>query len=361
LDRLVELQSTHLLPAPVLTRLLRNLEDNTERTRGMVAESIAIQQEFKDARLRYAVLKGLSLCPSSVPRPELRSQMDLDFLVAEEDLPQARSILARRGYRLYGTSGGSWEFKRNEKPGITLKDLYKHLDSWVVELHVESGASSRDSLLEHREWRELYGFCMPALSPVDLFLRQGLHAFKHICAEFARAAHLVEFRRHVLFRAGDSAFWDALHSAANENPRAPLALGVVTLLITRVMGEFAPEALTRWTVDFLPPSARLWVELYGYRAVLGSFPGSKLYLLLQSELDAAAVPASRPLRQSLLPSRLPPPVIRAFPNEALSVRLGRYRMQANLTLNRLRFHIVEGLRFAWERRRWRRRLNRVTQ
>lgn len=360
-DRLVELQLSHLLPAPVLTRLLENLQDNTERTRGMAAESIAIQQGFKDAGLRYAILKGLSLCPSSVPRPEVRSQMDLDFLVAEEDLPQARNILAHRGYRLYGASGRSWEFKRNEKPGITLKDLYKHVDSWVVELHVESSAPSRPSLLDRLEWRELYGFSMPVLSPVDLFLRQGLHAFKHICGEFARAAHLVEFRRHVLFRAADNAFWDELHSVAKENPRAPLGLGVVTLLISRVMGEFAPEALTRWTVDRLPRSAQLWVELYGHRAALGNFPGSKLYLLLQTELEATGVPAGTPLRQSLIPSCLPPPVIRAFPGEAFSVRLGRYRMQVNLIWNRLRFHIVEGLRFALELRRWRRHLKRVAQ
>ena len=91
----------------------------------MIAESIAIQQEFQEARLSYAKLKGLSLWPSSVPRPELRSQFDLDFLVAEESAPEARKILEQRGYRLYVISGRSWEFKLNEKPGVSLKDLYK--------------------------------------------------------------------------------------------------------------------------------------------------------------------------------------------------------------------------------------------
>jgi hypothetical protein len=36
-------------------------------------------------------------------------------------------------------------------------------------------------------------------------------------------------------------------------------------------------------------------------------------------------------------------------------------MQVNLIWNRLRFHIVEGLRFALELRRWRRHLKRVAQ
>ncbi len=53
------------------------------------------------------------------------------------------------------------------------------------------------------------------------------------------------------------------------------------------MGEFAPEALTYWTVDRMPVAARLWVKLYGHHVVFAGFPGSKLYLLLQKELQEA--------------------------------------------------------------------------
>jgi hypothetical protein len=361
LDRVVALKLTDWLPPGVLTRLQQNLADNTERTRVMIAESIAIQRAFQEARLSYANLKGLSLWPSSVPRPELRSQFDLDFLVAEESAPAARRILEQRGYRLYLISGRSWEFKLNEKLGLSLKDLYKAQPSHAVELHVEPSAPGRLSLLERVETRDLYGCGMPVLSPVDLFLGQGVHAFKHVCSEFSRVAHLLEFRRHVLLRRDDHVFWSELRKTAGGNPRACLGLGVVMLLIAHVMGDFAPEALTDWTVVCLPRPARLWVERYGRRAVFGSIPGSKLYLLLQSELESAGVPAKRSLRQILLPVRLPPPVIRAFPNETLAVRLGRYRMQLYFILLRLRFHVVEGLRYAWESRRWRRDMGRSAQ
>jgi Uncharacterised nucleotidyltransferase len=356
LDRIVELKLTDWLPPGVLARLQQNLADNTERTHVMIAESIAIQRAFQEARLSYANLKGLSLWPSSVPRPELRSQFDLDFLVAEESVSAARKILEQRGYRLYLISGRSWEFKLNEKPGHSLKDLYKAQPSHAVELHVEPSAAGRLSLLERVETRDLYGCGMPVLSPVDLFLGQGVHAFKHVCSEFSRVAHLLEFRRHVLLRRNDHVFWSELRRAAAENPRACLGLGVVTRLIAHVMGDFAPEGLTGWTVECLPQPARLWVERYGRRAVFESFPGSKLYLLLQRELECAGVPAKRSLRQILLPVRLPPPVIRAFPNETLAVRLGRYRMQVYFILIRFRFHVVEGLRYAWESRRWRRHM-----
>lgn len=361
LDRMRELQLCNMLPPGVLARLKQNLRDNIDRTRGMIAESVAIQQEFQSTCLSYATLKGFSLCPSSVPKAELRHQFDLDFLIAEKSAPEARRILERRGYRLYAISGRSWEFKINETPGVPIKDLYKDLPGRSVELHVEANISGHPSLLERIEKREFHGIDMPVLSPVDLFLGQGLHAYKHICSEFSRTAHLVEFRRHVLLLCDDDIFWDELQSIAKENPSAALGLGVVTLLITRVMGDFAPEAFTTWTVRRLPRPARIWVELYGRRAVFENFPGSKLYLLLQRELESAGVPAKRSLRQALLPLRLPPAVIKASADETLLVRIRRYCMQLHVIISRLRFHIAEGLRYTWESYRWRHHMNRLLQ
>ena len=360
-DRIAGLQLGDLLPEPVFARLQQNLIDNTKRTHSMIAESIAIQEKFQAKSLRYAALKGLSFWPSSVPKPELRSQFDIDFLVAEKDVQAARKILERQGYRLYGASGRSLEFKRNEFPGISRKEMYTDTGSWAVELHVELSASMSSSQLERLEWREFGGFKMPVLSPIDLFLGQGLHAYKHICSEFSRAAHLLELRRHVLFHRDDQSFWNTLQSKARENHRSSLGLGVVTLLIAQAVGEFAPESLTSWTVDRLPRSVQLWVETYGNRAVLGSFPGSKLYLLLQREIEASGLSSKRSIRQSLIPSGLPPPVIRASPNETFSNRLGRYRMQLSLIFDRLRFHLIEGARFLWESHRWQRQLNQVAK
>ncbi len=358
LDRIMDLHLCDMLPPGVLARLQQNLRDNTGRTRSMIAESVAIQKEFQKSCLSYATLKGFSLSPYSVPRPELRHQFDLDFLVAERSAPGARRILERRGYRLYAISGRSWEFKRNETPGISMEDFYKDLPGRSVELHVEANIPGGPSLLERIVKRDFYGINMPVLSPVDLFSGQGLHVYKHVCSEFSRASHLLEFRRHVLIRRDSKIFWDELQSTGERNPRVSLGLGVIVLLITHVMGDFAPEAFTSWTVHRLPRSARLWVEMYGYRAVFGDFPGSKLYLLLQRELASAGVPAKRSLRQSLLPSRLPPAVVRASANEPLPVRIRRYRMQLHFTLLRLRFHIVEGLRYTSESYHWRQQMNR---
>lgn len=361
LDRLHELKQTEMLPPDVHARLQQNLADNTARTAAMIGELTAIHREFQRAGLSYAILKGLSLSPSSVPRPELRSQLDLDVLVAQHSAQEARGILEARGYHLRAISGRTWEFKKNEMPGTTLKDLYKDLPYRSVELHIEATGTENHSLLARAEIRSLCGVDMPVLSSVDTLLGQGMHAFKHVCSEFSRTAHLLEFRRHVLSRHDDAAFWIELRTRAEENPRAVLALGITTLLIAQVMGVFAPMALTTWTVNRLPPSARLWVQFYGERTVFATFPGNKLYLLLQKELSTSSIPAKRSLRKALLPLSLPPLIVHATTNETLSMRLRRYRTQIGFILFRLRFHAVEGFRYLRELPRWQQRLSGVVR
>jgi hypothetical protein len=358
-DRLNELNRADALPLDVLERLQQNLVDNTARIEGLIAEMSLIHREFQRDSLCYATVKGFSLWPCSVPKPELRSQLDLDFLVAEESAREARRILENRGYHLRAISGRSWEFKKNEMPGTSLRDLYKDVPFRSVELHIESSANGQPSLLARAEMRTFRGIDMPVLSPADQFLGQGMHAFKHICSEFSRTAHLLEFRRHVIARNDDAAFWSQVRPCAEASPRAGLRLGVVALLITQVMGTFAPWSFAGWTIDRLPAYARLWVQLYGEQNVFASFPGSKLYLLLQKELVASGVPARRSLRQALLPLSLPPVIVHASANEKLPMRLRRYRTQLRFVLFRMRFHTVEGLRYLRESFRWQQYMNEV--
>ena len=361
LDRMRRWQLTHILPEHVLARLQQNMRDNTERTHGMIAESVAIQEEFQASAVRYAVLKGFSLSPESVPSLELRHQFDLDFLIAEEAIAEARAVLERQGYRLYAVSGKSWEFKKEEKIGISMEDFYKDTSGRTVELHLQTRAEGSASVLSRAKERDFYGIDMPVLSPVDLFLGQGMHAYKHICGEFSRAAHLLEFYRQVLTRRHDDVFWSEVRTRAEGNPKVSLGLGVLTLLITTVMGEFAPAKLTEWTVDTLPSAIRLWVKLHGLRTVFGDVPGSKLYLLLVRELEPSGQAMGRSLWESLFPRRLPPQVVLGFEGESLWMRARRYRMQLNYVLIRLRFHIIEGLRYIWAAYRWDRQREGLTR
>jgi hypothetical protein len=358
LDRLAELRLTRIMPPDILARLNENLADNTARMRSLLAETISIHREFERAGLSYALLKGFSLWPDSVPRPELRSQLDLDFLVSEQDIQQAKSILERRGYHLRAVSGQSWEFKTDHIPSGSLDDLYKSVPHRSIDLHTGADANIAKLLLASAETRTLDGAGIPVVSPSDLFLGQSLHLFKHVASEFFRAAHLSEFRRHVLARRDDLAFWAEVRSKVEQEPRACIGLGVITLLTTHLIGEFAPAEFTEWTVGRLPANVRLWVEEYGHRITLRGSP-DKYYLLLQKELEAVGSPAKRSLRRALLPLKLPPVVARATANETPHTRMLRYRFQARFILIRLRFHCVEGVRYAWESTRWRRLVNRL--
>src|SRR6202034_3428911 len=198
------------------------------------------------------------------------------------------------------------------------------------------------------------------LSPVDLLLGQGLHLYKHVCSPIARTAHMIEFRRHVVARFGDDAFWAQLQQQVSKAPETCLRLGVVIHLISRTMGQFAPHALSRWTVDDLPANARLWVDLYGRRSTLASFPGSKLYLLLENELESEGLAAKRSLRQALLPRRLPPAIAHAVEGENYYVRLNRSYWQLHFIFFRFRFHLVEGIRYLYELIFWRQYRNELS-
>jgi len=361
LDRMTELELCEMFPPAVLSRLQQNLADNTAKTVAMIAESTAIHHSFQKAWISYATLKGFSLWPVSVPKLELRSQLDLDFLVAEESATLGRKILEDRGYRLHAVSGRTWEFKTNLEGPHSLKDLYKAMPQRSVELHLEATSMGRSLRLGRTEKHYFHGACMPVLSPVDLFLSQALHLYKHVCSAHSRTAHFIEFRRHVLVHHHDDTFWKNLRQLAERDPKTPIALGLVTLLISHVMGDFAPEALTCWSIDRLPAAARLWVELYGRRTVFGNVPGSKLYLLLQRALEPAVGPTKRSMRHALLPCCLPPAIEHATPDETLPIRIMRYRRQLHFILFRLRFHAVEGLRYLYELTLWQRHINRLTR
>lgn len=363
LDRLIRLELETCIPTPLLNQLRTHLADNRERADSLFAELLELTRALQRRNIKCAVLKGATLPPESVPEIALRNQTDLDVLVRESDGESTKRCLAEFDYRLTAVSGSTWEFKAGPSGTSSLKTLYQVRPERAVDIQLiaDSDAASKPDRLTRTQLRSIRGHELPALSPADIFVLQGQHLFKHICSEHTRGSWLLEYWRHVCARRNDSAFWDEVRLIAAQEPGSDIAIGAATLLASLFFGPFAPQELSCWSMDRLPPAICLWIQLYGRRVLLSDAPFSKLYLLLRKELNQNSPEDYVARRRLIFPLHRPPRITRATGGEAVWTRLRRYRYEARFVLRRLRFHVAEGVGLAIESLRWQRRLGGVSQ
>jgi hypothetical protein len=143
---------------------------------------------------------------------------------------------------------------------------------------------------------------------------------------------------------------------AGSDPRTSIAIGLTTLLSSRIFGGKAPAQLEEWTSARLPAAVRLWADHYGREAILADFPGTKLYLLLQEELRGNDESWKQTKRRRLMPLRLAPRIVSVSTDDNVRKRMQSELFQLRFLLFRLRFHVVEGLHYLVEASRWKRRL-----
>jgi hypothetical protein len=361
LDRVGSLHIESALPAATLERLRGNLADNRDRSVTMFAEFASLNESFQAAGLVYANLKGFTLSPESCPRPELRCQLDFDFLLDGNQLSLCQELLRKRGYELWAATPDVWEFKAGSSELVSIKDHYKARPQRCVELHFASSEAAphlpyRDPRLERRMLHSWGGLTFPALTPADRLIAQAQHVFKHLCSACTRLSWLLEYQHHLATRYHDQSFWDEVRQHAWNHRHASIAIGLTTLLSTRIFGGQAPAQLEEWTTDRLPAPVRLWADQYGRESVLADFPGTKLYLLLQEELRANDDSWKQTKRTSLLPLHRAPRIVNTSTHDNAWKRLRSEVFQLRFILFRLRFHVVEGMRYLVEASRWKRRL-----
>jgi hypothetical protein len=361
LDRVESLHLENHVPAATLERLRGNLADNRQRSSTMLVEFASLNQSFQRAGLVYANLKGFSLSPESCPRPELRCQLDFDFLIDGNQLDLARRILSKTGYELMAATPDVWELKAGSDELTRITDHYKWRPQRCVELHfATSGPPThlpfRDSRLERRIRHSWGGVSFPALAAPDQFIAQALHIFKHLCSACTRLSWLLEYQRHVAVRFQDQSFWEQVREHAESDPRTSIAIGLTTLLSSRILGGSAPAQLEEWTSARLPAAVKLWADHYGREAILADFPGTKLYLLLQDELRGNDESWKQTKRHRLMPLRLAPRIVSVSTDDNVWKRMRSELFQLRFLMFRLRFHVVEGLHYLVEASRWKRRL-----
>jgi hypothetical protein len=360
LDQLESLHLETVLPRATLSRLRGNLADNRERSSAMFAEFASLNASFQTAGLLYANLKGFSLSPESCPRPELRCQLDFDFLVDGTQLGRYRDLLNETGYQLFAATPDVWEFKAGSSEMVDVKDHYKVRPQRSVELHFASSVAPphlpfRDRRLERLGTHSWSGLTFPALTPADQFIAQALHVFKHLCSPCTRLSWLLEYQRHVSTRNHDQSFWNEVRAHAGTHRHASIAIGLTTLLSSRIFGWEAPAQLEEWTSHRLPAGIRLWADQYGTQSILADFPGTKLYLLLEEELRGNDRAWKQTRRTTLLPLHRAPRVLSTKAQDNAWKRIRGEAYQLRFVLFRLRFHVVEGMHYLIAASRWKRR------
>lgn len=353
IDRMVTLGLDTLLPYAVHHGLSERLKNNRIRAQALFEESCILTSWFEEAGIPYAVLKGITLVPHSVPASALRVQTDLDLLVAANHAELATHYIHRLGYRLHASSGNTFEYRAGMPSVPDLANLYSVHTQRSLELHVAQTGSVDAGFLDRRV-PVVYGSAsIYCLSPADILVQQALHLLKHLCGEHTRISWILEFSRHVEFRRNDYTFLRLAERRATDFPNADLAMAISLWLSGDLFSCVDFDLPRQWRNDAIPPRVRLWLERYARSLLLNDAIGSKLYALLREQLPRLGGPA-RTTRQILWPRAFPGPLLQARPGEGLADRCSRYAVEVNFFMRRLWFHVREGVRFALESSRWNR-------
>jgi len=353
-DRLRELGIQACVPSPFREGLQLRQERNRQRTEALLSQAGKVADEFTRAEICFALMKGITLTPDSVPNPMLRWQTDLDFLIAESDASASMEVLRKLDYSLHATSGQTMEFRSGPSGKPDLANLYLPDTQRSLELHRLHRRVGVPDRLARASEKLFRGTVLPALSAGDILVHQALHLLKHLCGEHTRASWVLEFWRNIRLRKHDCAFWNQVKAIASSEPNADLALSISTWLATSMFGEVPDGAAEHWPADAIPPGVMVWLRRYAQELLLSDSHESKLYLLLRRQLPNGI--DTKTTARLMIPLCLPARITQPVPGETPADRLTRYRIEASYSCRRLRFHFFEGLRFGIEALSWEWRL-----
>jgi hypothetical protein len=373
LERLRACGATEVLPPRVLARFERNLADNRCRVDHLLRETGCINEKLDQAGVQYVVIKGFSLWPEFCSNPYLRTQCDLDYMVARRSLRSAQNVLLEFGYERRGRSDlQEFAFERPLRRVPSQFDSpYKVQTTPMVELHVgiweglthHVPCEEPAFFLNSPKLKEWGGLRFPVLSQEDALLVQVLHAFQHMLSHWVKLSWLFEIGRFMEKRSRDSLFWKQFSQRLEGAPRLAEFSTIALELTAKVFSAPMPE-MAQQGRRFPRPSVRLWLDNYGRSWALGErpphksklFPDSKLSLFIHGEYIPDHRARRDSLRHWLMPWKIPgknPSVVFTPVKNQPGTRLRALWVDSSYTVQRLSFHGGAALRYLWELPRWR--------
>ena len=370
LQKLKDINRTDVLPTSILSRLEENLATNRRRVAYLAQQFDFLNHKLNCAGVRYAVVKGFSLVPAFCPDASLRHQSDLDYLVDDQSLPLAQTVLEDAGYSLQ-------KRKRNElvflKPsaGMPLpgEAQFEAASPYAVELRrafwdndihgvsFEGPEFSVDNV-RTRQWQEL---TFRGLPEEDMFLVQVIHAFNHILTGWVRMSWLYEIAYFLNQRSTDEALWECVQRrvATADEPLLREIIVVVAELSRHFYRAPIPSIFTSWSDELRPP-VRIWIQNYAWTWVFAKnrvdqfslFSAAPVVLFLHQQYVSEGDARRHLLRTRLLPWEQLFRRARSIKANS-SANAGSRGRQLERVLIRLTFHLTGGLRYLWEVPRWR--------
>jgi Uncharacterised nucleotidyltransferase len=306
-QRIRQRRLQEFVPAPVIDRLRSAAGKNRQRTQVMLAEFHRVVSALHQEGIVLAVLKGFSLVPDYCSDPNLRLQVDFDFLVRAEQLARVAAVMNSLGYGTVSRLPFEIRFSTGKTAPRQHSELYMPPDNFVAEFHFalidrpEFSACLGNDALERRCWREAGGVRFPALASDDQFIHHTLHAFQDVFLFSLRISSLVETANLLRAKGSCNVFWrDVQQRCAHAGSGIPPKLALVLALSTELCRTQIPASLGGWTVGRASPRILFWVRRYGRKWCLRPFPGSKLSLLVSSEFMERGT-WSRYVRTSVAP------------------------------------------------------------
>ncbi len=365
-----------LVPESLLQLLNRDLSANQRRVAFMEKQFVYLNQRFGETGVKYAAVKGLTLVPQFCRDASLRHQSDLDYLIDERSLPQARHMLEGMGYFLHKESSQEYIFVMPSAGQPSRgHEQYEAEAAYSVELHRTVSLFRGLRLVEPRfiqstTTRELRGSVYQTLSEEDAFVLQGLHCFHHILDGWVKLSWLYELAYFIERRGTDDLLWQKVLRKLGNDPLLREAVAVAVKLAASFFKAPVPYAVEEWSDD-LRPAVRLWVEHYAQPWVFGKnrmgefgeqglFPTSKLVLFLHQQFAADPRAWQRDVALGrLFPLERLARIARTITTKPSSVLRPQLRKRERV-LRRIAFHLAAGIRYLWEVPRWRRLVKHAT-
>jgi hypothetical protein len=366
-----KLRDTHAdrkLPPAVLSRLELNHSRNQLRVAEMASQFAAVNDQFRQSGVRYAVAKGFSLVPEFCPDACLRQQSDLDYLVDEQSLPAAQDVLGGLGYSVKShPAAEQWIFWKGPIPlAATPSEQYEAKGRYVIELHSAiwepevygidiAGTRFSPARTINHEWR---GMRFPALYDEDAFLLQVMHVMGHLLGGWIRMFWLYEIGYFLHRRANDALLWQRIEECAKADAVLPDFVVVVTELAAQIFHAPLPAIVQTWKAD-LRPAVKVWLENYGRWVAtekapiyeLNFLPNSKLVLFLHRQFLFDAKRRRHYTRRVLLPWAKPASMVRSIKERPAVLLDPQWRHRLSM-FHRVLFHASSGLRYLCEIPRW---------